>query len=233
MKNNSLVKTINHILNFRESIDITIHGNSMAPTLLDGDIVTIVKKNNYCVGDILIFKYRNEGLIAHRLLYINNAYFCKGDNSFRFEKIENDDILGKITTRNGDLLEKWPSWKNEFSKKIGNIFIENKDVTTTKRSYEYILYSLTVLKSNEYRIVRLINSDYSCRYTNKEMNVKKYCEFTLDELKLILKKLNSTFGFGDLFNVISQILEDDVIDAEELCLYVIIDFMNMGLIKFV
>lgn len=230
MENNSLIKTIIHVLKLRGSIDITIRGNSMEPTLSDGDIVTIVKKDNYCVGDILVFNYKSEGLIAHRLLDINNAYFCKGDNSFRFEKIKKDDILGKIIDNNCCNSGKWPSWKCEFSKKIGNIFIERKDVIATQCSYEYILYSLTVLKSNKRKIIKLIDDDSLYSDIDKNRNFKGYSQFTVNELKLIFAKLNLVFEVGDLIEIISKKLKSHMYDIDELCLYIIVDFMNLGLI---
>ena len=85
------------IINHKGCCDITIRGTSMSPVLHDGETHTLVKQERYTIGDILVYEYKNEGLLAHRLLKIeNNRYFCKGDNSFRLEDISEEQIIGKI-----------------------------------------------------------------------------------------------------------------------------------------
>ena len=80
---------------------VRIKGNSMEPLINDGAITFCTVMKCYSVGDIIVFKYLQDGknrIISHRIIYKEgDQYFCKGDNSFRIEKITFDDILGKIT----------------------------------------------------------------------------------------------------------------------------------------
>ena len=68
----------------------------MIPSLYEGDVVDVVPQNDYCVGDILVFKYGENRIVAHRLLKKNKKLYCKGDNSFLLEHIRINDVLGKI-----------------------------------------------------------------------------------------------------------------------------------------
>jgi len=90
-------KLIKAILIAKGEFHITISGVSMMPILENGQSVRLVQKDTYNPGDILVYEYKNEGLLAHRLLKIENGrYFCKGDNSFRLEDLTADQILGKV-----------------------------------------------------------------------------------------------------------------------------------------
>lgn len=76
---------------------ITVMGNSMYPAVLQNDKVFISRKDDYDVGAILVYVYRSEQYLIHRLLRcMNNRYYCKGDNSFRLEEVEKQDILGQV-----------------------------------------------------------------------------------------------------------------------------------------
>ena len=65
---------------------LTVEGTSMLPILHPGDIVNVCVKENYSVGDILVFFYKEDALLVHRLLKVENGrYFCKGDHAFRLD----------------------------------------------------------------------------------------------------------------------------------------------------
>lgn len=90
-------KLLTAILKVKGQCELTISGVSMLPILRNGQIVQVVRVDSYQPGDILVYEYKNEGLLAHRLLRIDlGRYFCKGDNSFRLEDITLDQIVGKI-----------------------------------------------------------------------------------------------------------------------------------------
>ncbi len=94
-----MTNILNVMMEFKGNCDITIRGTSMEPVLHDGESYKLKKQEEYAIGDILVYEYKNEGLLAHRLLKIEqNRYFCKGDNSFRLEDIPKDQIIGKIET---------------------------------------------------------------------------------------------------------------------------------------
>lgn len=61
----------------------------------------------YEIGSILVYLYKSEGILTHRLLQIENKrYYCKGDSSFRLEDIDYESILGKIVKviRNNNII---------------------------------------------------------------------------------------------------------------------------------
>ena len=80
---------------------LMIQGTSMSPVICEGETVEIQRYDTYSIGDILVFYYKNEGLLAHRCLKIKEGrYFCKGDNSLRLEDITTEQIVGKIDLPN-------------------------------------------------------------------------------------------------------------------------------------
>ncbi len=98
MKTSDLLKAM---LEANHGIQITISGSSMCPIIYDGQKVTVSRAEHYTPGDIVIFQYKNEGLLAHRLLkIINGRLFCKGDNSFRIEDITEEQIIGTVILNN-------------------------------------------------------------------------------------------------------------------------------------
>ena len=57
------------------------HGSSMLPTFGKLNIIRIVKKSNYVIGDIVSFKGNNNKFYCHRIIEINNVLVStKGDN---------------------------------------------------------------------------------------------------------------------------------------------------------
>lgn len=61
--NNELVsKVLSAILKSKGQAEITVMGISMNPTLFEGDKVIIKKSNEYIIGDIIVFNYKNEGM---------------------------------------------------------------------------------------------------------------------------------------------------------------------------
>lgn len=78
-------------------VALTVTGNSMRPVIFENDIVYIKKCIEYHVGDIVVFRYKNDNILIHRLLKIEDGtYYCKGDNSFRLEDIKYTQIYGKV-----------------------------------------------------------------------------------------------------------------------------------------
>lgn len=81
----------------KKPFELTVDGTSMLPILHPGESIEVCTKDNYSIGDILVFFYKEDTLLVHRLLKIGNGrYFCKGDNSFRLEDIEKKDIIGAV-----------------------------------------------------------------------------------------------------------------------------------------
>ena len=129
--------------------NIKVNGNSMQPTINNNDIITIKKQENYYIGDILVFLYKDAELLAHRLLKIDKNYYCKGDNSFRLEDIKEDQILGKVVQINKTDISPWYDWQILFSYTINKIFHQYRyDVKLTKQTNEYKLYNAIILNKD-------------------------------------------------------------------------------------
>ena len=78
-----------------QTVVVTVGGESMAPVLHNSDRVVVTWRDNYAVGDILMYDYKEEGALLHRLLEIRDGhFFCKGDNSYRLEEVAEADVYG-------------------------------------------------------------------------------------------------------------------------------------------
>ena len=150
MNNNLIIKILPAVLKTKGQAELTVTGTSMEPTLIEGDLITIIKCNNYTIGDILVFDYKNEGLLVHRLLKTSIRYFCKGDNSFRLEDMPAEKIIGKVTAVNGVPIAVWQKWKIDLSYAVTRSFVKSKyDITNTMQTDIYKLYSALILGKEE------------------------------------------------------------------------------------
>ncbi len=123
----------------KSDFELTVNGESMLPTLKPGDAVKVCKKTEYIVGDVLVFNYKDEGLLVHRLLKIaDGRYCCKGDNSFRLEDVDFSAIMGCVALTEDKLnTEEFIS----ASYKINRIFRKNGyNAELTKQTDEYNEY---------------------------------------------------------------------------------------------
>lgn len=123
----------------KKPFELTVDGVSMLPVLHPGDSITICAKDEYSVGDIVVFFYKNDELLVHRLLKIDKGrYFCKGDNSFRLEDVDSSALIGSV------LLDADPNNTPEFisaSYAVSRVFRRcGYDVEKVKTTPEYIEY---------------------------------------------------------------------------------------------
>lgn len=96
------------ILASGRNLEIYVSGNSMEPLIRDGDTIRIAYFPNYVVGDVVVFVYDCK-ILVHRILKIDNGrIYCKGDNSFRLERISSDEILGKVIMVNNVEIGRFP-----------------------------------------------------------------------------------------------------------------------------
>lgn len=87
-----------------------VHGNSMYPTIEDGDYVLVVKTYNISVNDIIVFFDEDTGkYIAHRVVSIeDNTILTKGDNNnFYDDEITKREIIGKVIKIMNNKLDLW------------------------------------------------------------------------------------------------------------------------------
>jgi len=83
-----------------KEVTVSVGGSSMFPVFQEGDFAVIQRKEAYGIGDILLFPYREEGLLLHRLIATDGENCCcKGDNSFRVEVVQRDSIWGSACYR--------------------------------------------------------------------------------------------------------------------------------------
>lgn len=138
-------KILKAILTVKGESTLRVGGISMMPVLCHGQTVTVRRSECYAVGDVLVYAYKNEGLLAHRLLKVENGrYFCKGDNSFRVEDVTAEQILGRI-----DLAEDANN-THEFivaSLEIGRLFrAVGYDIEKVKATPQYEEYKRKYLR---------------------------------------------------------------------------------------
>ena len=127
--------------------EVSVIGVSMNPNLFEGDLITVSSCEEYIPGDILIFNYKQEGLLVHRLLHVKEEkYFCKGDNSFRLEDITKDQIIGKVILVDGNKLVPCTDRILQFSYLVNREFVKCRyDTAKTKQSDIYQLYQKVIL----------------------------------------------------------------------------------------
>ena len=148
-----IAKLLPTILKSKGQAEISVTGTSMNPTLFEGDKVVIKKCDQYKIGDILVFYYKNEEILIHRLIKINNRYFCKGDNSFRLEDIEYNQIIGKAISVNNTAIQPWDEWKIKLSYSVNREFVKSRyDFKKAMQSNTYKLYTSLILRKEGKRM---------------------------------------------------------------------------------
>ena len=125
-----------------KELSITVMGTSMEPVLKDGDVIKVKPCNNYEIGDIIVFLYKNNALLVHRLIKKRNKILlCKGDNSFRLEEVEEEYVLGKVISINSNHIYTIPNELIELSYLVNREFRKNRyEIDKTKNSPVYISF---------------------------------------------------------------------------------------------
>ena len=132
----------------KKAFTVSVSGSSMEPVLYEGEHVEVLPQVAYEVGDILVYYYKQEGLLVHRLLKIqDNRYFCKGDNALRLEDVEREAIVGAVQ------LEQDPHRTREFiemSLDVNAVFRQTGyNRARTLQSETYQLYHAKYLRKEE------------------------------------------------------------------------------------
>ena len=121
---------IRNILRTQGMTTLTMTGNSMEPILRAGDQVRVIE-GAYSLGDILLYPYKENKILAHRWVgQREQRLLCKGDNAFRVEDIELADVLGKVEAVyiNGMWIHV-PSVSDDmitYSLELGHLFRKNR-----------------------------------------------------------------------------------------------------------
>jgi len=143
--------------------EITVVGDSMYPVLFQGDTFTVQPCEDYDIGDILVFNYKEGELLVHRLLLKRDGrYFCKGDISFRLEDMPIELIIGKVILINDNEVppcsEKHIALSYAVSRKFRKLAYDSEK---TKQTEIYKLYQKIILNKKE---------DIMVYQKNKEMD---------------------------------------------------------------
>lgn len=151
MNQNKLILMLKARTKAGHVVDITVRGISMLPVLREGDVVAVKKQADYKIGDILVYPYKDEGLLIHRLLDMSNSrLYCKGDNSFRLEDIDTEDVIGKVVLLNGTPLQANSLKTNMlcgYSLYINRLFVRKRyQIDAVKESILYKIYHQLFLK---------------------------------------------------------------------------------------
>lgn len=180
-------------------IFLKVSGMSMWPTIIDGDIIKIESCELYENGDILVFDYKNEGILVHRLLYIiNDRFFCKGDNSFRIEDIERTKIIGKVVLCNDTVLKGPLKYQVELSKKVNEIFCKyGYDANYTMNTPLFRFYMQYLTSSIEKSLLYVKSDQY------------KFCDFVKEPVmgtlqKSILQFFDNPGSMQDFYDYLSN-----------------------------
>ncbi|WP_282039842.1 hypothetical protein [Saccharicrinis aurantiacus] len=111
-KKQLLLEAIKEMIADGVSVEIPVHGLSMFPCYLPGDVVKVIPIdfNNLKKGDVVFFE-RQKRIVFHRLIKFDHTkgqYLTKGDGLINFDKIINRDKLLAISIlhkRNGKVLK--------------------------------------------------------------------------------------------------------------------------------
>ena len=78
--------------------NLTVTGNSMRPMLKNRrDSVTLVRTEQYAVGQIPLFRRDNGAYVLHRIIDVtDNGYICCGDNQTIREPVREDQMIAVV-----------------------------------------------------------------------------------------------------------------------------------------
>lgn len=102
LKNYDIYEIITEELNKGKEAHFTVHGNSMFPTIKDGENVKIRKEQKIKRGDVIAYYFDCNSecrIVVHRVIFLREKYvLTKGDNNNSIDpfRIPYDKILGKI-----------------------------------------------------------------------------------------------------------------------------------------
>ena len=115
MKSSKFVKVCTELLRAGHQVKFKAPGDSMHPTICDGDLITVEpqKPSDVCVGDIILY-YHENGVVAHRVVNIqapqsaapgtHHQLLLRGDAAIKDDDpVSSEQILGKVVSieRNG------------------------------------------------------------------------------------------------------------------------------------
>lgn len=159
MTNELMQKLLLAQLRAKKQAEIAVVGVSMNPTLVENDRILIAPAEDYQIGEILVFSYKQGELLVHRLLDKKDGrYFCKGDNAFRLEDVVKEQIFGKVlsATREGKRLPLYTDDQEllSLSMQVHEAFVQSRyQIENTKSTEIYKRYQMTILRKEESEMI--------------------------------------------------------------------------------
>ena len=184
----------------------------MNPILNEGDKLTVAKCDDYEVGDILVYLYKRDELLVHRLLKKeNNIYYCKGDNCYRLEDVEYDNIVGKVIKVNGHADIPSPEGIVEASYAIHKLLAQSKyNIPLLRTTEEYKKYEEKYLRRKIMTYQKNENFDF-IQSDNDSLAVfdpETETVFFFDDVGIdILKVLETPHTVEELINELCKIYD--------------------------
>ena len=196
----------------KKELTTSVIGVSMNPILKEGDKLTVTKCDDYEIGDILVYLYKQDELLVHRLLKKeSNVYYCKGDNCYRLEDVTYDRIVGKVTKVNG--CENIPSPEGivEASYAIHKLLAKLKyNIPLLRTTEEFKKYEEKYLRRNNMTYQKNENFDF-IQSDNDSLAVfdpETETVFFFDEVGIdILKVLETPHTIENLINELCKIYD--------------------------
>lgn len=175
----------------------------MLPDLKSGDCVIATPLSEYKAGDIVIFLYGTDDIIIHRIVKIDERFYCcKGDNAFGIERVSKKSILGKAVLVNSAPIPEWSNWKMDLSYVLALRFYRcNCNITETKNLNLYKLYSDIVLR---------VEMPKTLYHVKKESCLVKKSEDITDKLRYLLSSPCSKEALLTIIKKQPQLSIDDV-----------------------
>ena len=199
-------------------LSITVFGSSMLPTIKAGDKIDVKVTNECFLGDVVVFFYNGE-LLVHRVVkYINGQIYCKGDNSFRLEKITFDNLVGRVVTVNGFPIKPLPNQLISLSYMVHREFCKTgKNIEKTMKSGIYTFYNDTMNDRDSKGLFYQRNVDLTYNYLDDNK-----VDIEDDNFVIHLEK-----GDAYIINILKNTKTFDEIQAE-----INFDYSNIQLKQF-
>ena len=135
---------LREILKRKDKFIISVQGNSMYPTFLEGEKVEITNPSELKRGDVVLFENHRLDLIFHRIEYLSEKYIItKGDNhKFRDDMIERNSVIAKACECRGEICELFVSNPIELNfcdetlnlRELNQTIIKNSGIKVSNRN---------------------------------------------------------------------------------------------------
>lgn len=97
LKNDLYFKLVEESLAQGKTVRLELHGTSMQPTLLSGDVLTIAPLfADPKVGDVVLFRFNGRHLLHRVVAREGENYTMRGDNCVSCEHVRRQDVVATL-----------------------------------------------------------------------------------------------------------------------------------------